>query len=69
MAYTIDIEEDAIITTEPFRRSELDKIAKANGLSKDYLVFPMSEDENKDDGNFYYTVSLKPDYWVHDVAN
>ena len=69
MAYTIDVENDVIGITEPLAKSDLDRIAKQNGLSKDYLVDPIQDSELQGNGNFYYTVNMESGYWVHDVAN
>lgn len=69
MPFTIDLENDIISISEPFTKQELDKIAKNNGLSKDYMVEPMSTDNLEGNGLFYYSIQLESGYWVHDVAN
>lgn len=70
MAYTIDPETDTIFISMDYSKSELDKLAKANGLSKDYIVCPIADTEEKEgNGSFYYRVDIDSDYWVHDVAN
>lgn len=69
MNYTVDTDDDCIIIADPISRSELDTIARNNGLSKDYTVFPLMETIDASSDKFYYTIEIEKEYWVHDMSN